>query len=707
MSHPDPILAFDTLDEPSGLEIIDRLEQLRYQLHTPEQVAPTTVPTEEFLFPVGKGIRIRTEQLVLPNPVGVFVRDWSGEMLTEVEHLESHSFPDGRYIIDLSTQIKTYMRIDGPVEITADLFEIRFTFDSETVVDIGFRSRHTRPAATVTTTTDPVDMMAAISTFGSALKSKSPERSFPTLRGHPPQIELGSSVEIPDGIDSPNTGIQIETPPILESLYPVAPLAYYLGAEVVPGNSPKLTTASGFEYGLQRSRGFEQTVERTLKQLFLLDCLTRTEGFYNMPLHERRVLDETLSLDWVSLYDQSIADRLETYLEVPWSDVADFVPNWRLTANVEPTSGTIEQLPFVVDDLAVVRTVTNPVQTDPDITGGATADASQRAVLTRSVSRSSESEQTDPDRADPVDEQYIEFEPSDSIEQGWIGDGIPIGASKMVTEAFYNRLDREVGVGDISITIVLNDTRMGEERDLVDAAYGDREHLPFDVTICRDLTVEELKEELQTDCDFFHYIGHTEPDGFECTDGKLDVVDLDHTEVDAFLLNACSSYHQGLALIEAGAIGGIVTLTDIINTEAVRMGECIARLLNTGFPLQAALAIAREQSILGGQYIVVGDGGMILTQAESRTPNLLEITPCEDGFTLDIMTFPTDTAGLGSIYTPSIEDVNEYFLSSGYLDRFHINSAMLREFLQLEEVPVRSDDEMLFWSSTVRLSDLR
>jgi len=276
----------------------------------------------------------------------------------------------------------------------------------------------------------------------------------------------------------------------------------------------------------------------------------------------------------------------------------------------------------------------------------------------------------------------------------------------MVTEAFYNRLDREVGVGDISITIVLNDTRMDEERDLVDTAYGNRENLPFDVTICRDLTVEELESELQTDCDFFHYIGHTEPDGFECTDGKLDVADLDYTGVDAFLLNACSSYHQGLALIEAGAIGGIVTLTDIINTEAVRMGECLARLLNTGFPLQAALSIAREQSILGGQYIVVGDGGMILTQAESRTPNLLEISSCEDRFAIEIVTFATDTAGMGSIYSPLLKNNQQYFLSSGNLGTFIVTDEELMNFLKLEEVPVKTDDQGLLWSTSLSLSDI-
>ena len=692
-SASDPILAFDTLDEPPGLEIIDRLEQLRYQLHTPEVVSPRTVPTDDFLFPVGKGIRIRTDELTLPNPVSVIVRDAGGEMLAEVEHLESHSFETGSYIIDLSTQIKTYVRVEGAVEITADLFEIRIAFDSETAVDIGFRSRHTRPAATVTTTADPVDMMAAVTTFGSALKSTSAERSFPTLRGHPPRIELGSTVDIPDGLAPPDTGIRVEVPPTHRSVYVVAPLAYYLGAEVVPGAEPRLSTANGFERTLRGRQGFEETVERTLKQLFVLDCAARTEGFYDVPLHERAVLDERLDLDWTALYSQSLAGRLETSLSVPYELVEDLVPTWRLTAHVEPTSNPIEQLPFVVDELGVVRTVESPDGAQPTTRP---AGQSRGSGLTRSVSRSGDSRPQTGQSGETS--EYVEFEPADTLEQGWIGPGIPIGASKLVAEAYENRLDREVGVGDISITIVLNDTRMDEERDLVGEAYGNRENLPFDVTVCRDLTVAELREEIQRDCDFFHYIGHTEPDGFECTDGKLDVGTVDDTGIDAFLLNACSSYHQGLGLIEAGAIGGIVTLTDILNKGAVRIGECIARLLNTGFPLCGALSIAQDQSVIGGQYTVVGDGGVTVTQAESRTPNLLEITSVEDGFEVDIVTFATDTAGLGTIYSPHFKSNQEYFLTSGRLDTFTISENELDEFLQLENVPVKNDGQSIRWS---------
>jgi hypothetical protein len=307
---------------------------------------------------------------------------------------------------------------------------------------------------------------------------------------------------------------------------------------------------------------------------------------------------------------------------------------------------------------------------------------------------------------DTDDEPYIEFEPADSLEQGWIGDGVPIGASKLLADAFYNRLDREVGMGDISITIVLNDTRMDEERDLVDSAYGDRENLPFDVSIHRDLTVDELQATLETESDFLHYIGHTDPDGFECPDGKLDVGTLDHTGIDAFVLNACSSYHQGIKLIEAGAIGGIVTLTDIINSEAVQIGELIASLLNAGFPLRSALSIAREDSILGGQYIAVGDSGMTVTQPSSRVPNFLEISSTSSGYSLTIQTYSTDTAGLGTVYTPFIEGVRSYFLTPGCIGSFDVSFDQAMKFLEMEDVPVRLPSGDIMWSSLLEETDL-
>ncbi len=45
---------------------------------------------------------------------------------------------------------------------------------------------------------------------------------------------------------------------------------------------------------------------------------------------------------------------------------------------------------------------------------------------------------------------------------------------------------------------------------------------------------------------------------------------------------------------------------------------------------------------MGGQYIVVGDGGITVTQAPSGTPNLLDITECDAGYEAEIVTYATD-----------------------------------------------------------------
>ncbi|PSQ49386.1 hypothetical protein BRD19_04140 [Halobacteriales archaeon SW_7_65_23] len=701
-------LAFETLADALGVEIVDRVEQLRYQLHTPEQVSPTPVPTEEFHFPVGRGVRMHTQEFVLPSVVSVFVRDGDGDMVSEIEHLDSESLGPGEYILELSTQIKTYIEIEGPVGITADLLEVRFEFAEETAVDVGVRSRHNRPAATITTTEDPTDLMTAISSFGSALKSTSPERSFPTLRGHPPAVELGDKLAVPPSVDPPDTGITLEVPPAYDAIFPLASLSYYLGAEVVSGGRPRLVTDTGFEYAFDYPEGYEDDVARTLKQVFLLDCLARTEGFYAVDLHERNALDPHLDLDWAALYDAPLTERVASYLSVPYDILAEHVPEWRLTAD------TVEQLPFVVDDLAVVRTVDTGQWGCSSPGRRVAADGAGEDALTRSASPTDRPTDS-PSTADPVEDDvsrsvssttqrddatYVEFEAADSLEQAWLGEGVPVGASKLIPAAFRNRLDREVTAGDIGITIVLNDDRMAEERDLVDGAYGDRQNLPFDVTVRRNLTVEGLREEFHQDQSFLHYIGHTDEEGFECTDGKLDVGTLDETGVDAFLLNACKSYQQGVDLIEAGAIGGIVTLSDVFNEGAVRMGETISRLLNAGFPLRAALTVARDESILGGQYIIVGDGGVTVAQAPGRTPVLFNISNHDEEYRFDIRTFLTDDADIGSMYLPNLEKISTYYLSSGTIDTFNLDRDSVEEFLDLAKMPMRIDGSLEWTCST-------
>jgi len=691
-------LTFEPLDDRPGLAVIDQIERQRYRIHTPAPIARREAATDVFQYPVGDAVRIRTRAIELPTVVMVYVRDDGGAIAAEVAQFESETLPADDYVLDPLTQIKTYMRVvDTAMEVTVDSDRTRIEFDAPTDVLIGARSQHDRPAATVTTTENPRDVMAAVETFGSALKAYDPERSYPTLRGHPPALEIGDSLDIPADIDRTDTGVTLELPPDLASVFVAAPLSYYLGASLVPASTPRLTTDTGFTYSLDTARGFEAEVGRTLKRLFFLDCVTRTEGFHQIDLHERAAIEPYVDLDFQSLYRQPLAEQVATYLQVPYDVIEDHIPKWRLTTHIDPVPTNAEQLPYVVDDLAIVRTHQQQRLSQASVPAEAEAEFTRDDVITRAASSDAATA--------PAETDYVEPQAEDSLEQAWIGDSIPIGASKLTKAAFEHRLDRDTNAEDITIRVVQNDARMDEERQLVDEVYGTRDDLPFDVTVHDDLTTAELRTVLTTDAEFFHYIGHTEHDGFVCSDGKLDVTTVDSVGVDTFLLNACNSYNQGLALVENGAIGGIVTLNEVLNDGAVRIGESVARLLNCGFPLRAALTIARGESILGGQYIVVGDGGVTVTQAESGAPNMLEIEYGGCDYKLSMHTYSTDSKAIGSIFMPHLENNDHHYLVSGKTSTFQLSESQLEQFLNMEEVPVKSDGD-LFWSLSVNISDI-
>ncbi len=679
------ILTLDVLDDPPGVEIIDQLERLRYQLWTTEPVAPTAVDPDSFHFPVSNAFEVATEALSFPTTVSICLRDEEGKMIATVGHLEEETVDEGQYIIELGAQIKTYVEVKGPIEITSDLLEKEIDFGQPRQVRVGVRSRHERPAATVTTTEHPRDMMTAISTFGSALKAESPERSYPTLRGHPPNIEIGDSLDIPAVVQPPETSVQIELPETYEAIYTASPLAYYLGAELKPGTEPRIVTEDGFEYTLDEP-DLETGIARALKQLFTLDCVTRVDGLYNIDLHERNIVEDRIDLDFATLYDQSLSKQVSAYLSVPYAKLEDCVPTWRLTTHVQPVPTSVEQLPFVINDLSLVRT------TDTAETSGRPAELSsgqstaRGSVLTRSATEQS---RATTERTRSETESYIEPESVDSLEQAWIGDGIPIGATKLTKQAFENWFEREKVDGDISITIVVNDSRMNEEVGLVNQVYGNREDLPFNIRIQNNLSVEELRTVLEQEHSFFHYIGHVEDDGFRCSDGLLDASTLDSTAIDSFMLNACSSYEQGLELIETGAVGGIVTLNDVINDEAVKIGETIAHLLNAGFPLDTSLSIARDESVLGGQYIVVGAGGLTVTQPQGRSPYLIEILDFDGTFDIRVNMYANDDMAMGSIVMPHINNQSTYYLPSRMVRNSEVTREELDEFLSLEDMPIK------------------
>ena len=729
-------------EDETAFDVVDPIERRRVSVRFPTPVDLEAADAAAFVYPVDRAVEFHTASLVVEDGASATVLDAEGRTRADVStDSDAGSVPPGEYYLDVSSVVKVYLHVDAPSGIEFDLDHeasaLEIDFGEAVDVRLGARSLHERPEATITTSPAPEDVMTAVSYFGSALKDTSPMRSFPTLRGHPPELEVGDELDVPGGLEKPGTGITVEVPRDYGSVFAVASLAYYLGADVVPGEDrPRLTTDEGFAYPLDAPDP-ETAVERALKRAFTCDCYVRAAGPYSFDLARRGDFEAATGLDPGPLFERTPATRIERYLSVPHEAVEPFVPEWSAGAHLEPMIESIEYLPFLARDLAVVRSpaVRETVERASAAPGPSTAAASgtfaRNAATDDPIDAFGPPDPADPrepvsppgDHGSPatetddggtatagstgssgvvrwpgMPEPVVRPEPLDATEQLWIADGVPIGASEPTLGAYRNGLDRSPVEREIEAVVVCNDSRMAAENESVGELLGD--NTPFDLQVrpYRDLYADELRAVLERDADFFHFVGHVDEEGFVCADGHLDASTLGTVGVDAFFLNACDSYEQGRTLLDAGAIAGIVTTVDVLNDAAVGMGQLVSRLLDNGFPLGTALRVATGEHGIEEGYTVVGDAGMQVTQAEGKTAFFTRVEALEDGgYRYRAETFPTDQSELGSVVVPYSSGVRNWYLA-GDTAEARIAEAELRESLALGDRPVWFDGD-LRWSS--------
>ncbi|WP_135827264.1 hypothetical protein [Halorussus ruber] len=687
----------------TGLDIFDPIEHAQFALFTPTAVDPTTSDVALFPVPITTAVRIETTDIEIPSLSNIYVRSPTGDLLAETSGQTDRSLPHGEYVLELTTApVKLYLRVESTLDIEYRDATVRISFGTTPVcVHVGARSFHEQPAGTITVPDDPRDLMDAVSLFGSALKDTTSERSFPTLRGHPPLLERGETFDAPSDIKSPATGVRLELPPEYGYVYPAVSLAYYLGAAVEPAQTPRLVTTDGFEYRLDGPLGYEEVVSRTLQQVFFFDCLTRTEGLYEVDLHERNQVEPLVDLDFETLYDQSLPEQLAAYLSVPFSVVEPYLPQWMLTMDIVPESDHAPMLPFAAAQLAFVRSPTpdghDPAPT-PDMLTEFTRGTDARTaggVLTRSAGK----------LHDSSDDDIFTPKETDSLRHAWVGDGYPLGATKATKKAYERQLEQETPEqSSITIHVVCNDAQM-ESEGVVEEFYGVRELLEFDVNIHYGLTSEEVRELLEMSVDFFHFIGHVDANGLRCPDGHLDARTLDDVNVKAFLLNACRSYAQGEALVKAGSLGGVVTLSEITNSTGTQVGCALAKALNRGYPLQAAVNLV-QRVVAGYSYMTIGDGGLALVQSKSGCCLLSDVAKTTEGWQLDLSTVPMREFNMGTLFDPTVGGSSTQYLASGPLDSFEVTDAELERHFTIDNHPVVYDGD-LFWSNEITAKDLR
>ena len=463
---------------------------------------------------------------------------------------------------------------------------VELSFPEQTPVTIAVDKRDA-DGDPVTVPPTPSGLAAAITAMSGAHSTDGPGRSHPSNRRRPPTVELGSTVDVPASVSPDTTGVEVVTPPSFEALFVLAPLSYYLGAEVSVGDvtRPRLRApAAGVDRRLPALPELQTRCASLLRRCFYLDCHCRDEDGSDAVL-------ASLGLDGAALRDASTAERLARYLDVPSRAISGRLPEWHLSTYVKPDAEHVPALPCLLDDMSQIYLPSASELDDEELLDRTLSDAYRAAADVPSV-----------DVVDP--------ELRDGQIHAWLADGTPIDAYKTTASAYRNR--RRYGErtgGPLSVTVVLNDGSMRAERDTVADIYRDQTaDRPIDVTVREDLTVGQLARELATPTDFLHYIGHCENGGLRCPDGTLSTAELARSRTRTFFLNACGSYHEGIDLVEAGSMAGAVTLTAVLDEQAATVGTTFARLLTHGFSIERGMQIARRQVLMGKDYAVVGDG---------------------------------------------------------------------------------------------------
>lgn len=539
---------------------------------------------------------------------------------------ENDTVETGMHQLQVSTNVFVYLRFQSSFKIRANNSddEISIIFPNVINVTIAFRAKEDRPSETIRVTNDISDISEAVSYLSSYIGSEKPDRSYPSLRPHPPLIETGDELSIPDSIkDQSNfSGITFKLNNQLESVFIVSPLAYYLGAKIETNcnrYNSLVIQDKNITIELPTISKLQKNVVDLMHRVFWLDCLVRNAGQFPVPINEYDLINN-IDLNPEEVYDLDIQTRFFKYLNVDFGEISDDLPQWHLVTHIDPTINNVSTLSYLLDKLSLIIL--------PE-----SRRVNRQQLLEKyldSVYRAS-SQGNHPKKEVPVVEPRIP-----EYQQGrfhaWVADKFPVGVFKASPKSFENRTATENSKpGSKSISVVVNDKNMSDERHSVSSIYEERSNeLSIDLTIEENITTGQLANVFEKSNDFVHYIGHCNNSGLECSNGNLSASSLSNVGSKTFFLNACGSFQEGLNLVENGSVGGVVTRNKVLDQTATRIGTEFARLIMHGFNLEHASNLAKNKSITSYEYSVVGDGTFVLSQSVDPDPPSLKLDQKSD-----------------------------------------------------------------------------
>ncbi len=453
--------------------------------------------------------------------------------------------------------------------------------------DNGTRLRACERGKVVYTTRDIEDVFHCISAVCARNTVSTPLKSNPAYRQGPPAIRIVDGEY--NGRAVQKSEFSFHLPPNYRFLYSAAPLAYYLGALVQIDSEPYVSFRSAGPMALQEAH-VEEWMGEMLRRTFYLDCAVRYSRLSGRTLNGLDV-EELVGVGADDVYCMGAGERFLLYAGL--SSGIPGLPRWHMASYLDPVAESVEALPFLLRSLSAIYSPRSITTTERGLVSMAVWDFLGR--------------RTAPELAgDGATCTVVVPSLRDAGSQLWFSSGFPIDAAKASVRAFENR--RKYGRGKkarVRVGVICNELAMKEEVGvIVNALSGS----PVSIQVYWDVGVAQFAGIFARGFDVVQLIGHCDARGFKCSDGFARVRDVKENNTPMFFFNSCSSHREAALLVEKGSVCGVATFFRVLEEAAVDVCRGFYLMLGAGYPASVSIKAAMECSVLGKEYLLIGDG---------------------------------------------------------------------------------------------------
>ncbi len=401
-------------------------------------------------------------------------------------------------------------------------------------------------------------------------------------------------------------------PPDYRYLYPSVTLAYYLGASLEADDEAFIALSSGSRITLPPLPELEFFMGDTLRRVFYLDCAVRYSTASGKNLNGLDV-KKALGMPAAEIFHMRPDERLLLYHEAGAG--LDGLPFWHMAAYLDPVPESVEALPYLLHSLSAIY---SPRSTP----------VTERSLVSLSVKGFLGRQGTPPLKVDEGERSVVVPSLMPARSHLWFSVGYAVDAVKSTPRAFMNS-QRYPGKKKVSVGIICNEADMSREVDVVIEALSDA---ASSLQVFWGLDVSGFSRVFARGFDIVQLIGHCDERGFKCRDGFARADSVKENNTPMFFFNSCSSHAEAARLVDRGSACGVATFYRVLEEAALDVCRNFYLMLGEGYPAGMAMDAARECSVLGKEYILIGDGSFCLG-GDGLKP-LYKITRDGDGCTL-------------------------------------------------------------------------